>query len=102
MTEYTVKPLRKYYHFLFYTLINGSTIQRDGYSALSWLSSNLQWEVCCLERGKVKHQRVLWLTLLTSALLSINFVLKLDVCLQFEHVAGRIFQIANIVLSFIK
>jgi len=47
---------------------------------------------------KVKHQRVLLLTLLTSALLPINFVLKLDVFVPFKHVLGGIFPIANIVL----
>ena len=46
-----------------------------------WWNSNLQWEVCCLKRGKVKHQRVLRLTPLTSTLLLINFVLKLNVLL---------------------
>ena len=34
--------------------------------------------VCCLERWKIKHQRVLRLTLLASTLLPINFVLKLE------------------------
>ena len=56
---------------------------------------NLQPEVCCLERGKVEQQWVLKLTQLASALLSINFVLKLDVLLPFERVAGGIFQTAN-------
>ena len=35
----------------------------------------------CMECGKVKHQGVLQLTLLASALLPVNFVLKLDVLL---------------------
>ena len=48
-------------------------------SAQNWLNRVLYWEVCCLERGKVKHQRVLRLTLLASALLPNNFVLKLVV-----------------------
>ena len=59
---------------------------------LSRLGSDLQLEVCLLECGKVKHKRLLWLTLLVSALSPINFVLKLDVLFTFEHVAGGIFQ----------
>ena len=39
----------------------------------------VNWNLLGLERGKVKHQRVLRLTLLISALLPVNFVLKLDV-----------------------
>ena len=35
-------------------------------------------QVCSLRHGKVEHQRVLQLTLLTSALLPVDFVLKLD------------------------
>ncbi len=51
--------------------------------------------------GKVKYQTVLRLTLRVSALLSINFVLKLDV-LSFERVGGGIFQIADIVPSIVN
>ena len=50
----------------------------------------------CLKRWKVKHQRVLRLTLLASALLPINCVLKLDFFKPFEPVVGLICQIANI------
>ncbi len=48
--------------------------------------------------GKVKYQTVLRLTLRVSALLSINFVLKLDV-LSFERVGGGIFQVAVVMLN---
>ena len=54
-------------------------ISIKGFSVQNWSSSNLSWEVCCLVCGKVKHQRVLWLTLLASVLLPINFVSKLAV-----------------------
>ena len=52
-----------------------------------------------LERGKVKHQRVLRLTLLAAALLPISFLLF---CLLPERIAGGIFQTANTVLRFIR
>ena len=63
---------------------------------------NSQRKICCLESGKVKHQRILRLTLLAATLLPINFVLKLDVLLPFERIAGEIFQNANIVPSLMK
>ena len=50
----------------------------------------------------VKHQRILRVTMLASALLAINVVLKLMFCLSIDRVAGGIFQIANIVPSLIK
>ena len=42
---------------------------RASSSGFNWPSSNLYREVGCLECGKVKHERVLRLTLLASALL---------------------------------
>jgi len=45
--------------------------------------------VCCLEREKVKHTRVLQLISLATALLPINFVLKLDI----ERGAGGTVQV---------
>ena len=55
---------------------------------------------------EIKHQRVLQVTLLSSVILPINFVLKRNGLIiylfTFKHVAGRIFQIANIVPSLIK
>ena len=53
-------------------------------------------------KGKIKHQRLLRLTLLASALLSINLFLKLEVLFTIGSVASGIFQIANIVPSLIK
>ena len=51
-----------------------------------------------VEHGRVKHRRVLQLTLLASTLLPINFVLKLDILFTIRmYVEGRIFQTANIV-----
>ena len=67
--------------------------------AVMTYSVNGEFKGIVPECGKVKHQRVLWLTLLASALLSINFILKLF-CLPFESVA--IFHIANIVTNLIK
>ena len=52
-----------------------------------------------LECGKFKRQSVLLLTLIASALLSINFIFKLDVQFTIGRVVGGIFQIVNIVLS---
>ena len=37
-----------------------------------------------------------------SVLMPISFVLKLDVLIPFERVAGRIFQIANTVPGLVK
>ena len=72
-------------------------------SALKVLCPKLaeQSFVCCLEHGKGKHQRALWLTLLASALLQI-FVFNWMFCLLFHCAAGGIFQISSIVLSLIK
>ena len=66
---------------------------------------NLYWEVCCVERGKVKHQRVLWLTLLTSAMSIITNQFCFEAimfCLLFECVASGIVQTANTVPKLIK
>ena len=49
----------------------------------------------------VTWKRVLWLTLLVSALLPVKF-LNWMFCLPFELVTGGIFQITNIVPSVIK
>ena len=64
-------------------------------SAQNWQSSNLYLEICCFERVKVKHQCVLRLTLLASALLPFG-LLNWTFSLLFECVEGGIFQIANI------
>ena len=48
---------------------------------------------CALYVHKLKYQMILQLTLVASAFLPINFVLKLDVFFTTERFAGGIFQI---------
>ena len=57
---------------------NTISIMLGALNLVCFIKSFVILELCCLEHGKVKHQRVFQLSLLDLTLLPINFIFKLD------------------------